>query len=145
MFGRASMLGHSKSGLTLIEVLIATLILGLGITALMHGFSNCLRMMKASKEFADAEWVLSLGELKYPIRETANVAEDLKVDPDSLDSELPDALRDRGYKFERIVDEKPDDDTDKLYVVRTRVTWGDGSTDNQFVEEVVRYVWEQNK
>jgi len=137
-----SLPGSARRGLTLIEVLMATLILGLGITTLMAGMMNCLGVMRASREYADAEWVLGLGELKHPIRPTEDVMADLTVEPDALDDDLPDALRERGYLYERTVEEEAADDKDNLFIVRTRVTWGEGSGDNRFVEEVVRYVWE---
>lgn len=139
---RAVRTNAARRGLTLIEVLLATLILGLGITSLMAGMMSCLGVMKASREFADAEWVLGLGELKHPIRPTEDVKEDVEVEADTLDEDLPDALQARGYVYERTVDEESDDDKDKLFVVRTRVSWGEGSGDTRQTEEVVRYVWE---
>lgn len=121
-----------RNGFTLIEILIATMILSFGLIALMSGVSKCAAMMTLSKEYQQAQYVFSLGELKYPIEESDNVEEDLVVEPDT---ELVD-----GYTFERTVDEKDLDSNevdDKLYVVRTRVSWGEG--DDQF-EELVRYV-----
>lgn len=131
-----------QRGLTLIEVLLATLILGLGITSLMAGMMSCLSVMRASREYSDAEWVLGLGELKHPIRPTDNVEEDVAVEADTLDLDLPESMRSRGYVYERIVEKEADDDKDKLYVVRTRVKWGEGRDDQRQSEEVVRYVWE---
>jgi hypothetical protein len=132
----------SSRGLTLIEVLLATLILGLGITTLMAGMMSCLGVMKASREYADAEWVLGLGELRHPIRPTEDVEEDVTVEEDTLDEDLPASMRERGYVYERTVEEEADEDKDKLFIVRTRVSWGEGSGDQRQTEEVVRYVWE---
>jgi len=108
-----------RAGFTLIEVLLATIILSFGLMSLMTGLGSCATMMTLSKEYQDAQYVFSLGELKYPIVESTDVEEDLPVDPDS---ELVE-----GYVFERTVDEKDLDTNevdDWLYVVRTRVTWG---------------------
>ena len=121
-----------REGFTLIEILIATMILSFGLIALMSGVSKCAVMITLSKEYQQAQYVFSLGELKYPIEESDNVEEDLVVDPDM------DLVE--GYTFERTVDEKDLDSgevDDKLYIVRTRVTWGTG--EDQF-EELVRYV-----
>jgi prepilin-type N-terminal cleavage/methylation domain-containing protein len=121
-----------REGFTLIEVLIATMILALGLMTLMTGLSNCAAMMTLSKEYQDAQYVFSLGELKYPMKESSDVEEDLVVDPDS---ELVE-----GYVFERTVDEKELESNqvdDGLFLVRTRVTWGSGK--DQF-EELVRLV-----
>lgn len=121
-----------RSGFTLIEILLATMILAFGLMALMAALSNCAVMMTLSKEYQDAQYVFSLGELKYPIQESDDVEKDLPVDPDSDLAE--------GYVFERTVDEKEKEtnvEDDGLFVVRTRVTWGTG--DDQ-TEELVRYV-----
>jgi len=122
----------NRAGFTLIEVLIATLILALGLIVLMTGLGNCATMMLLSKQYQDAQYVFSLGELKYPFKESTDVEKDLPVESDS---ELVE-----GYVFERTVDEKKLDTNevdDKLYVVHTRVSWG--KEENQS-EELVRYV-----
>lgn len=122
----------NRSGFTLIEILIATMILALGLMTLMISLSNCAVMMTLSKEYQDAQYVFSLGELKYPMVESTDVEEDLPVDPD------PDLVE--GYVFERTVDEKEletNEVDDGLYVVRTRVSWGTGPDQS---EELVRYV-----
>ena len=122
----------NRAGFTLIEILIATMILAFGLMTLMVSLGNCAAMMTLSKQFQEAQYVFSLGELKYPIVESSDVEEELPVDPDS------DLVE--GYVFERTVDEKELDTNetdDSLYVVRTRVSWGTG--ENQ-AEELVRYV-----
>ena len=122
----------NDAGFTLIEILLATLILAMGLVSLMTSLGQCAQMMSASKEFQDAQYVFALGELKYPLLETNKVEEDIPVDPDSTLVE--------GYTFERTVDEKELDTNqvdDGLYIVRTRVTWGPGEND---YEEIVRYV-----
>jgi prepilin-type N-terminal cleavage/methylation domain-containing protein len=121
-----------RDGFTLIEILLATMILAFGLLSLMVGLGNCAAMMTLSKQYQDAQYVFSLGELKYPILESTDVEDEVPVDPD------PELVE--GYVFERTVDEKERDTNevdDGLYVVRTRVTWGTG--ENQF-EELVRYV-----
>ncbi len=121
-----------RSGFTLIEILIATMILSFGLIALMSGVSKCAAMITLSREYQQAQYVFSLGELKYPVEESSDVEADLVVD---LDTELVE-----GYTFERTVDEKDlgfNEVDDKLYIVRTRVSWGSGA--DQF-EELIRYV-----
>ena len=121
-----------RNGFTLIEILFATMILSFGLITLMSSMGNCAVMMTLSKEYQQAQYVFSLGELKYPVEESDDVEEDLVVDPDT---ELVE-----GYTFERTVDEKEVDSgevDDKLYIVRTRVSWGE--EEGQF-EELVRYV-----
>lgn len=135
----------NRSGFTLIEILMATMILALGLMTLMVSLTNCATMMTLSKEYQDAQYVFSLGELKYPVVESTDVEKELPVDPvrgsellESADRKTSEMLED--YTFERTVDEKEletNQEDDGLYVVRTRVSWGPGP--DQF-EELVRYV-----
>ena len=123
---------NKKSGFTLIEVLIATMILSMGLLVLMTGLGNCAKMIVLAKEYQQSQYVFTLGELKYPVEETDDVEKDLVVPPDS-------SLVDK-FTFERTVDEKvlaANEVDDELYTVRTIVSWGRG--DNQR-EELVRYV-----
>ena len=123
---------NGRSGFTLIEILVATLILAFGLLSLMVGLGNCAVMMTLSKEYQDAQYVFSLGELKYPMMDSTDVEDELPVDPDS------DLVE--GYVFERTVDKKElatNEVDDGLYVVRTRVSWGPGTSQQ---EELVRYV-----
>lgn len=135
----------NRSGFTLIEILMATMILALGLMTLMVSLSNCATMMTLSKEYQDAQYVFSLGELKYPVSESTDVEKELPVDPvrgsellESADRKTAEMLDE--YTFERTVDEKEletNQEDDGLYVVRTRVSWGTGP--DQF-EELVRCV-----
>lgn len=134
---------QQRHGMTLIEVLLASAILGMGLSALMAQMSGGFRLLKASKDFEDVQWVLAIGELKHPLRPKDDIEQDLAVEPDSLDDKLPDDLVGKGFTFERTVDEKEDPPpnvaADGLYVVRTRVNW------NTHTEEFVRYVWMKPK
>ena len=56
-----------RSGFTLLEVMIATIILSIGLVVLLTSFSNCQKVMKASQDHETAQYVLSLGETVYPI------------------------------------------------------------------------------
>ena len=144
-----------NNGFTLIEILLATVILASGLLVLMMGLGNCAKMMMLAKEFQDAQFVFSLGERCYPIPPNDEISdpekdERLNVDPVSADDmindleiDLPREMREtyRGYTFERAVDEKElatGEVDDGLYVLRTRITWGrsrDGNT-----EELVRLI-----
>lgn len=118
---------REKSGMTLIEVTLATTILVVGLTALLTGASRCLSVMKSSKRYQDAVWTLERGMLDYPLFVTNDV-KSLEVDGVSYDE----------YEFRRIVED--DEDEDKLYLVRTEVSWLAG--DRRMVEEVLQYVLE---
>jgi len=130
-----------RTGFTLIEVLLATLILGIGITVLLSCLSTCLRTMARVRDYEQVNLAFGLGELAYPdpLDPSLDVKKDYTVDPDS-------SLVD-GFTFERTVDDKLEEDVkkDPLYIVRTRVTWGEGGDGEKPHEEIVRYVWQRSK
>lgn len=120
------------AGFTLLEVMLAVIILGGALTVLYRSIIVNVRMIEVSRERQEVAYVFSLGELEHPLRDIEDIEEDAVVDPDSSLKE--------GYVFERTVDEKEEPEEgvedDGLYVVRTTVTWGDGRNS----EEVVRYL-----
>ncbi len=122
----------AKAGFTLLEVILAVMILGGGLTVIYRAIIVNARMVSVSRERQEVAYVFSLGELEHPLRDIEDIEEDAVVEPDAT-------LRE-GYIFERTVDEKEEPEEgvedDGLYVVRTIVTWGDG--ENR--EEIVRYL-----
>jgi len=118
----------SRRGLTLIEVLMATVILGTALVGLMQGLSQCLAAFSLARRVQAMQSVFDLGEIAHPLVVEDDPESDLEVSPDSNIS--------RGYTFERSCEES--DDEDGLYVVKTRVTYGRGGPGAQF--ETVRYV-----
>lgn len=122
----------AKAGFTLLEVILAVMILGGGLTVIYRAIIVNARMVSISRERQEVAYVFSLGELEHPLRDIEDIEEDAVVEPDAT-------LRE-GYIFERTVDEKEEPEEgvedDGLYVVRTIVTWGDG--ENR--EEIVRYL-----
>ncbi len=120
---------RSNSGMTLIEVLLATFILGICIVGLMQGLGACVEVFNASAFIHQAANVLNRGEAEYPMIVKTDPEEDLEV---SADGNLED-----GWTFERTVDE--DEDEDGLYVVRTKVVKGRGGPGLE--QEFVRLVY----
>ncbi len=129
---RALCASRARRGFTLIEMMMAIIILAGALTVLYRSIIVSARMVSLSRERQEVAYVFSLGELKYPLRDIEDIEEDVPVAPDSSLKE--------GYTFERTLDEKPDPEEgvedDGLYVVRTIVTWGNGANR----EEVVQYV-----
>jgi prepilin-type N-terminal cleavage/methylation domain-containing protein len=126
----------ASAGFTLLEIMLAVIILGGALSVLYRSIIVNVRMIDVSRERQEVAYVFSLGELEYPLRDIEDIEEDAVVDPDSSLKE--------GYVFERTVDEKEDPEEgvedDGLYVVRTTVTWGDGRN----TEEIVRYLRKTN-
>ncbi len=120
---------RSTSGMTLIEVLMATFILGICIVGLMQGLGACVEVFNASAFIHQAANVLNRGEAEYPMIVKTDPEEDLVV---SADGNL-----ENGWTFERMVDE--DEDEDGLYVVRTKVVKGRGGPGLE--QEFVRLVY----
>lgn len=117
-----------RSGMTLIEVLMATVILGTALVGLMQGLSQCLAAFSVARRVQGLQSVLGLGEIAHPMIIESDPVNDLAVD---RDSNLID-----GYTFERECEE--DEDEDALYVLRTKVVYGRGGPGAEL--EVVRYV-----
>lgn len=124
----------SRSAFTLVEILLAVAILGIGFGVLLTGLSACLAAFRVSARFQEAQWVLGQGEALYPLRPSPDVLEDIPVPPDSSILE--------GYTFERIVEE--DEDEDNLFVVHTRVFWRSGAATGTF-DEVTQYIWQREE
>ncbi len=140
-----------RCGFTLIEVMVALIILALGIVVLVTSFANCQRVMKESQDYETAQYVLALGETVYPIPspdlvtgdpiedEHLNIeettAEDLLDALDLTSVELPKDRRDElaKYTFERSVDEVDDEELKRagyLYTLRTKVRLRGEEKDN---------------
>ena len=125
--------GHRR-GLTLIEVLLAVAILGLGIVMMLTAISRCLRVLQVSTGYHDALWALSAGEAEFPMIVTDHdddtEPEDLEVSAEDFD----------GFVYERTIEdpyESEEDSEVRLLVVKTRVAWA--GRENEKFEEVTRY------
>lgn len=130
-----------KRGFTLIEVIIATVILSLGLTAILANFNQCQRAMSGSRRFETAQYVLALGEMLHPVPEADQVTDDplkndmLNIAPvsgdslaESLEMKISSRRREElsDYTFERSVDEIDDETLERnggIYTVRTVVKW----------------------
>ena len=128
-----------RRGFTLIEVLLAAIILGSGLAAILVSMSQAQHMMLSSTELETAQEVMDLGEMAYSL-EGVTDEDDIDVS-ETRATELWDLVTDErmtreqedkfhGYTWEREnLDKNPNDDDLKrmnnLYRVRITVTWGD--------------------
>ena len=128
-----------RRGFTLLEVMIASVILGTGLAVLLVSMSQAQRMMLSTTEIETAQEVMDIGEMAYPLENVKDV-DDLDVGETKV-SELWDMITEErmsnaqeekyhGYTWEREVLNRNDSEDDikrlgNLYVVRITVVWGD--------------------
>lgn len=128
-----------RRGFTLLEVLLASIILGSGLAAILASMMQAQKMMMSSNELETAQEVMDLGEMAYSLDEITD-EDDLDVHEQRA-SELWDLVTDErmtseqqekfhGYTWEREnLDRNPKDEDIKrmnnLYRVRITVTWGE--------------------
>ncbi len=116
-----------KRGLTLIEVLLAVAILGIGAGALMLATGRCLAVISQSRHFSTAQRLILQTGAEHPLtRSTLKTG----IDSGSFDDDL-------GYTWEREVTEPTDENRKGLYTVRTRVGWSDRG--RKSFEEVITW------
>jgi prepilin-type N-terminal cleavage/methylation domain-containing protein len=118
-----------RSGFTLIEVLVATLLLAVGMTSMLVAASRCLQVMKRASLYQETQWTLNRGELDFPMLPTEEV-EDWDVSGETYEN---------GLMFSRTVEPSSEEEEDGLFVVTSRVTWS--TRGRELYEEVVRYVY----
>lgn len=127
-----------KAGFTLLEVLLAAIILGFGLTGILMSMAQSQKMMLSQTELETAQEVMDLGEMAYPleavtdpddidVRETRATELWELVSDERLTSEQRDKFH--GFTWEREnIDKNPKEDDIKrmndLYRVRITVTWG---------------------
>ena len=128
-----------RKGFTLLEVLIAAIMLGAGLAGILVAMSQAQRLMLSQGDTETAQEVMDLGEMAYPLEEVKD-EDDIDV-RETRATELWDMIteermtseqRDKfhGYTWERENLDKhiADDDRKRmnnLYRVRITVTWGE--------------------
>ena len=154
-----------RRGFTLLEVMCATIILSLGLVALLTAIMQCERILRTTQGFETAQYVLMLGETLYPLPSPELVADD-PLDNELLNIEETPALklaedleidrdlsRDRReeleyYTFERSVDEVDDEELERsgyLYTVRTVIRWGHVRRSKDRSETTVITLWRKKQ
>lgn len=156
-----------RAGFTLLEVMIATIILSAGLVVLLTSFMQCQRVMNGAQDFENAQYVLALGETAYPIpapdqvQDTGDAIFDnelLVIKPIDVagileDLGMPNLPRDRmmqleSYTFERSIDEIDDEELERsgyLYTLRTVVSWGSERHGREKDNVTVLTLWRKPK
>ena len=121
---------RARRGMTLIEVILALAILGMGLVALMATTAQGLNAGRRSKRYEISRELLGRVELEDPVQLEEDI-EDAEGDGDFEGAEY------REYRWNRTV-EIVGLEEDALYMITTSVTWPDGPSNR--AETIVTYV-----
>lgn len=118
---------RSRLGLTLIEVLLAVAILGVGAGVLMLATARCLAVISQSRHYSAAQRLILQVGAENPLTRAA-------IEAKSESGKFSD---DPSYTWEREIIEPENENQKGLYTVRTRVSWSDRG--HESFEEVVTW------
>ena len=126
-FNSKSAIGNRQSamGLTLIEVMLAVVILGIGSGTLMLATARCLSVVSKARHYSTAQRLIQQVDAENPL--TRGEIRDETISGDF----------DNGYHWEREILESDDENREGLYTVRTRVSWS--TRGKERFEEVVTW------
>lgn len=131
-----------RRGFTLLEVLLAAIILGLGLAGLLVAMSQSQRFMQTMPDMMTAQEVMDMGDMAYPLSEVKD-EDDIDVPETRVDELWRIIAGDHGPKMtneqeekyhgfrwsrERVDPNMNDEDLKRigyLHRVRITVTWGD--------------------
>lgn len=131
-----------RRGFTLLEVLLASIILGLGLAGILVSMSQSQRFMQTMPDLLTAQEVMELGDMAYPL-DTVKDESDLDIRPCRVDELWRIVAGSHGAKMTREQEEKYHgfnwsrerveknmnaDDVKRLgglHLVRITVSWGD--------------------
>lgn len=143
-----------RNAFTLLEVLLASVILGLGLMAIIASMIQAQNMMISSTYLQTAQEVMDFGDMAYPLSDVKDPDKDLDVRETKatelwgkfagdvrLTSEQYEKYRE--YTWEREALNRKDEDEVKrlgnLYTVRITVRWGDRRRGNGEEESYVTF------
>ncbi len=131
-----------RKGFTLLEVLLAAVILGFGLAGILVSLSQAQRFMQTTPDLITAQEVMDMGDMAYPLSEVNDV-DDLDVEERDVDDLWRIVVGDHGPRLtyeqqkkyhgfrwmrERVEPNINDDDLKRLgylHLVRITVKWGD--------------------
>lgn len=124
-----------RSGLTLIEVMLALVILGTGMVALVTAAGRCIGVARQAKNYETARELLARVEVEKPMmleEEPEDIAADGSFDPPFS-----------AFRWSRTIEQEGFED-DGLWRVATEVTWTDEKTARKERVETLIY-WPEDK
>lgn len=115
-----------KAGLTLIEVLLAVVILGIGSGVLLLATARCLSIVVKSQRYSTAQRLIGQVEAEHPLTRA-------KIEAGTESGTFDD---DADYRWEREMTESENENRKGLFTIRTRVSWSDRGR-NSFEEVTI--------
>jgi prepilin-type N-terminal cleavage/methylation domain-containing protein len=109
-----------KAGLTLIEVLLAIVILGIGSGVLLLATARCLSLTVKVRRYSAAERLIGAVEAEHPL---TRAQIETGIDSGTFD-------KDPDYRWEREITEPESESRAGLFTVRTRVSWSDSGRES---------------
>ena len=104
----------TRSGMTLIEVLAALAILGIGLAVLVQSVARCLSVVHTTRNYETARYLLQRLDLEHPLGVTEQItagATDGRFDPPNDDFTWSREITPLGMEDE------------PLFQVKTRIAW----------------------
>jgi prepilin-type N-terminal cleavage/methylation domain-containing protein len=118
----------NTAGLTLIEVMLAMAILGIGLSVLVTAAGRSLAVVRKARNYEKARRYLAQVELTNPI-----FPDTIEPGSDSGSFDYPD----QDWTWRRSIELISEEEEEGLYMITTRVSWSERGAQNH--EEVVTY------
>lgn len=115
----------ARQGLTLIEVMLAIVILGIGSGVLMLATARCVAVVSKARHYSTAQRLILQVAAEHPLNR------------EEIDAGTDSGEFDEGYTWEHEIIEAEDEDREGLYTIRIRVAWS--SRGKESFEEVLSW------
>lgn len=125
---------NRRAGLTLIEVVLALMIIGTGLVALVAAVSRCLSIPRLALNYDSARELLGKLEAEEPLA----LEEDIESAAGSGSFDAPFS----NFRWQRDI-ESVGNEEDGLWMVTTTIRWQDNNRDRN--EQVVTYIYRSDK
>lgn len=106
---------NSRRGLSLIEVMLAVVILGIGSGVLLLATARCLAIVTKAQRYSTAQRLILRVGAEHPLTRS-------EIETGAKSGTFHD---EEGYRWEREITEPESESRKGLFTVRTRVSWSD--------------------